>query len=123
MNWSSIFWVALGSVFGTAARRQLSVTSLTHFRKSLSRFPWTTLLINASGCFLLGLTNNAWITAHASLRWFVDIGFLGGFTTFSTFVYETIQLTKSSKRLALFYGFTSVAVSLIAFSLATWLLL
>jgi len=123
MNWSSIFWVALGSVFGTAARRQLSVASLTRLQKSLSHFPWTTLFINASGCFLLGLTNNPWITAHPSLRWFVDIGFLGGFTTFSTFVYETIQLTKSSKRLALFYGFTSVAVSLIAFSLASWLLL
>jgi CrcB protein len=58
------------------------------------RFPWGTLLVNLVGCFLLGfLLEMVWRSSWTNpwLRVFLPIGLLGGFTTFSTFSYETLQ--------------------------------
>jgi CrcB protein len=58
-------------------------------------FPWGTLLINVSGSFALGLFVTFIMKRHAgapALRAFVATGFLGAFTTFSTFSHEAVQL-------------------------------
>ena len=64
---------------------------------SNSQFPFGTLTVNSIGCFIIGFL--AGIFQHAiispELRMFITIGFLGAFTTFSTFSYETMMLLKS----------------------------
>ena len=88
-----ILLVLAGGAFGTLAR--YIVSGLTH-KYVESVFPWGTLMVNISGAFLIGL---AWgifeareISPHT--RTFIFIGLLGGFTTFSTYALETLNLFK-----------------------------
>jgi fluoride exporter len=59
-------------------------------------FPWGTLLVNVLGAFLIGLIWGIFEERGISplVRTFIFIGFLGGFTTFSTFALETMNLFK-----------------------------
>ena len=60
-------------------------------------FPWGTLAVNISGCFLIGLACGLLQTEEASPpRLFIIVGVLGGFTTFSAFGYETMDLLKEN---------------------------
>lgn len=61
-------------------------------------FPWGTLLINAGGSFLIGLILTLVSERSMGPWWFrpmLAIGFLGSYTTFSTFSYETLQLAEA----------------------------
>ena len=67
-----------------------------------SSFPWGTFVINATGSFLLGLIATLLaerVLQHPNWRLFVTIGFIGAYTTFSTFEYETLQLGSSLQAL------------------------
>jgi len=79
-------------------------------------FPWGTLLINVSGSFALGLFVTFIIRRLSGapvLRGLVATGFLGAFTTFSTFSYETVQLLLSGSTLpALAYVIGSLVLGL-----------
>ena len=58
-------------------------------------FPWSTFLINVSGCFLIGLFTAAFVERHhlpAWLRVGIVVGAIGGYTTFSTFAAEALDL-------------------------------
>src|SRR5512143_1918622 len=60
-------------------------------------FPWGTLAVNAAGCLLIGLLGGAAETRHVlsqEQRLFLITGFLGGFTTFSAYGYETYFLIR-----------------------------
>lgn len=62
-------------------------------------FPWGTLAVNVAGSLLLGFAL-AWLqstVASAEMRQFVAIGFLGSFTTFSTFSYETVAMLRDGE--------------------------
>ena len=65
----------------------------------LQQFPYGTLIVNISGCFLMGLlfvlTTERWIESDPSLRALLLIGLLGGYTTFSSFSIETLMLYES----------------------------
>ena len=105
--------VALGGAIGTLARYGVGIAAARLFSKG---FPWGTLLVNAVGCFAMGivLTVIADLEAQtASVRgqlafWHkaVAIGFLGGLTTFSSFGGETMR--------ELFGGQTGVALANVA---------
>lgn len=79
-----------------------------------ARFPVGTLTVNILACFLIGLTVeylNQHTTLNPAWRFLVPVGFIGGFSTFSTFEWETwMDLTTG----AFWMGILYVAVSLIA---------
>lgn len=85
--------VALGGAAGAAARHGAALLWPT----APGAFPWTTLLVNASGCAVLGvlmtLLSEVW-TAHPFVRPFFGTGVLGGFTTFSSYAAEIRQLAE-----------------------------
>lgn len=81
-------------------------------------FPWSTLAINVSGSLLLTFAYGLFdASAVASTEWraFLGIGFLGGYTTFSAFSYETIRLLQNGDwERAMLYILASVLLSLAA---------
>ena len=82
-----------GGALGTLFRYIIS--GLPH-RYTETVFPWGTLLVNISGAFLIGLIWGVFEERGISpnIRIFIFIGILGGFTTFSTFALETMNLFK-----------------------------
>jgi fluoride exporter len=83
--------VALGGVGGADARYGLA-RALPH---SSAQFPWSTLLINVSGCLVIGgllVTLLSWARPPRLARPFLGVGVLGGYTTYSTFATDTVGL-------------------------------
>lgn len=87
-------------------------------------FPWGTFAVNVAGCFVLGLMMPI---LHASIaapeaRAFVAVGLLGGFTTFSTFSFESVVLIHDGQwARAASYTFGSVGLGLAAVFAGFWL--
>ena len=84
-------WVGAGGFAGAVARYLVSIWVTTWIG---SAFPYATFLINVSGSFLLGLLVGM-LEGHAVsavVPLSLGVGFLGAYTTFSTFTYETIRL-------------------------------
>ena len=89
-----IIAVGAGGFIGTVLR--YAISNLTHWLIPRTAFPLGTLCVNLIGCFCIGLLSGIVETRYGMgpyLRLFVFIGILGGFTTFSTFGYETFQLS------------------------------
>ena len=95
---SGVMWVALGSVFGGIARFWLSGFVA---RRVGETFPWGTMVINVSGAFLIGAlaASAAGHGAFAAVRpWqFAVTGFLGCYTTVSSFSLQTLSLARDSE--------------------------
>ncbi len=83
--------VALGGALGASARYAASVFLSQRISHG---FPWHTFVVNIVGAALLGLLMALEVEHHGWGRWqlFAGVGVLGGFTTFSTFSYETLRL-------------------------------
>lgn len=91
----NLFGIAVAGAAGALARYGLS--GLMH-RFLGAGFPWGTLAVNLAGCFLLGLLlevsrQSGWVSP--GFRTVAGIGFLGAFTTFSTFGVETYRSLES----------------------------
>jgi len=90
--------VGLGGFLGTVTRYSLG--GLVARWKAGASFPYETLVVNVVGClaigFLAGLAETRGIFAGTT-RAFLLIGVLGGFTTFSSFGYETFQLLRDGQ--------------------------
>jgi CrcB protein len=87
-----IVGVALGGALGASAR--YGVDRLIEARAS-AVFPWSTFTINVSGCFAIGLITALLVERHhlpAWLRVGLVVGVVGGYTTFSTFAQEALDL-------------------------------
>jgi CrcB protein len=84
------------------------------------RFSLGTLAINVSGSFLIGLLLSLAtdrVVLHPNWRLGVVVGFIGAYTTFSTFEYETFKLLETGSGIS---GFLNVVVSLLLGFLAVW---
>jgi fluoride exporter len=81
-----------------------------------STFPWGTLLINLTGCFLLGLVGQTLLNrmmVSPDWRMAITVGFFGGYTTFSSFGWETAKMLESGEWLpATGYVAASVVIGL-----------
>ena len=90
---TKILVLSLGGILGTLARYGLGGFIQNRFPNST--FPWGTLVVNILGCLTIGFL---WILVEdkpiltPNMRLFSMIGFLGAFTTFSTFSLETVNL-------------------------------
>jgi CrcB protein len=86
-------------------------------------FPYGTLVINLGGCFILGLfaTLASRLAWNDNWRLLIAIGFVGAFTTFSTFEYETFELARQGNLLraginvcgSVIFGFVAVYVGVV----------
>jgi|SRR5437016_3564672 len=109
-------WVGLGGFLGANARFIVGRVAAALFGTA---FPYGTLIINLTGSFLLGLF--ATLATHRlsdfaqEIRLIISIGFIGAYTTFSTFEYEAHALLEDGKWLyAMTYLFASMFVGLLA---------
>ena len=103
--------VALAGALGAPAR--FLVESLVR-RVRPGGFPFGTLLVNASGSLVLGIVVGLATSGSldADVRTVVGTGFLGAYTTFSTYAYETVRLAEDgARRDALVYAVGSVLVA------------
>ncbi len=111
---SNLVYIAAGGVIGALLR--YAVTGAV-FKLVPGAFPWGTLLVNISGCFAIGvvwhLFEGLYITP--GMRLFLMVGFLGAYTTFSSFGLETINLLREGEiGYALFYVLASNALGIAA---------
>jgi CrcB protein len=107
---------------GTIARYVLSSTINSAIG---TRFPFGTLVVNLVGCFIMGflveLNENKFHLAP-EVKLFLLIGFLGAFTTFSSFIAETADLVQRGAFILAFGNvLCSVAAGFVLFSLGVWL--
>ena len=114
-QWLAVGAVATGGAFGSVVRYLVGTWFLQRVGPS---FPWGTLTINVSGAFLIGIVmelaqTRLGLSPYARL--FLATGILGGYTTFSTFAYETYLLGHDGLGVqAAVYGFGSVVAGVAA---------
>jgi CrcB protein len=114
----NILLVGLGGGAGSIARYLFQRWALVFYPHS---FPWATFLINALGCFVIGIIwgfNFKTVEANETWKLLLMTGLCGGFTTFSAFTLESIGLLKEQK-LGLFFLY--IAGSVLTGLLATYI--
>ena len=119
MHW---FAVAIGGALGSIARYALSTWI---FDVSSHKFPYATLAVNVLGSFVMGILFVIIVEKAAlptEMRSLLMIGFLGAFTTFSTFSLDALSLWQNGHIfMSLVYMLATVILCLIAISSAIWL--
>ena len=112
-----LFWICLAGAAGTGARYAVAIWAAQRLG---SIFPYGTLVVNLIGCFIIAALMHAALTLDwsATLRSALTIGFVGGFTTYSSFNYDTMRLVEEG---APGPAFLNVAVTLAGGLLAGWL--
>ncbi|MBV8644089.1 MAG: fluoride efflux transporter CrcB [Candidatus Eremiobacteraeota bacterium] len=114
-SWAALAAVAVGGAFGSAFRFLVNEWFVDRFGPG---FPWATFTINVSGSFLIGIVlqvAQSRIGLNPYARLFLATGILGGYTTFSTFAYETYWLSRDALNLqSLWYAAGSVVAGVAA---------
>jgi CrcB protein len=106
-------WIGLGGALGSIGRAWLAIAVA---RITGPQFPWGTILINILGSFVIGFFGTLTVSgsrfaASPDARAFVMVGICGGFTTFSSFSLQTLELARDG-RLAQAFGNIGLSVVL-----------
>lgn len=132
-NVSNYLWVALGGALGSVMRFWLSGAVATYLAGGLARltgnrlsevFPWGTLAVNIGGSFLIGFVATAtapegrFLLSPALRQQFLMLGMFGGFTTFSSFSLQTLNLMRDGEW---FMAAANILLSVTACMVAVWL--
>lgn len=113
-------WIALGGALGSVARYAVS-EAIGHVAPS--GFPWGTLLVNATGSFVIGVfaalatPDGPWAVSP-NARLFVAIGICGGYTTFSSFSLQSLNLMREG---AMGPALVYIAASVVLCLAGVWL--
>lgn len=112
-NW---LWICVAGAAGTAARYGVALWSAQRFG---SAFPYGTLIVNIAGCFVIAVVMHTGLILgwSATARTAITIGFIGGFTTYSSFNYETLRLFEEG---AATLALLNLGVTLTAGLIAGW---
>ena len=111
-------FIAIGGALGSVARFWVGTTVAGRMG---TRFPFGTLLVNITACLIIGFSLellNRHTNLNPSWRFFVPIGFIGAYSTFSTFEWEIYSnLTQGAFWIAILYVTVSLVAGLIAVAL------
>jgi fluoride exporter len=110
--------VMAGGGIGSLARYVVGTAIMSRFA---GRFPLGPLIVNVSGCFVIGAIMtllNQKTAPHPNWRLLLVVGFVGGYTTFSTFAYETYVAQREG---SLWTGLLNVVASVVLGYIAVWL--
>ena len=110
--------IAVGGALGAVARYQVAASIQSRLP---SAFPWGTFVVNITGCFVMGVAATVLadrIGTGASWRFLIPIGFIGAYTTFSTFELETYRAVTQGTA---FVGGANVLASVVVGYVALWL--
>ena len=110
--------IAVGGAAGAIARYQVAASIQSRLPSSL---PWGTFVVNVSGCLVMGLAMTLLaqkLPTAQNLRLLVPIGFIGAYTTFSTFEFETYRAMADGAWLA---AGGNVVGSVVVGYIALWL--
>ena len=115
----SYLWIAIGSALGGMARYWCAGAAARLFGET---FPWGTLLVNIFGSFIIGffaaITGpDGRLYASSIVRQFVMIGLCGGYTTFSAFSLQTLNLVSDGEW---FRAGGNVVLSVVCCLIAVW---
>jgi len=116
----SYIWVGLGGAVGSIARFWASGVVARHFGET---FPWGTLIVNVTGSFIIGFfatvtsPDGRWLAAPP-VRQFMMMGLCGGYTTFSSFSLQTLNLARDGEY---FLAAANSVLSFILCLLGVWL--
>ena len=117
--WRIYLAVMTGGAAGVGARMFISNWIANHFGQS---FPWGTLIVNVTGCLIIGVFTgltgpDGMVMTSPLTRQVVAIGVLGGFTTYSSFSLQTINLLAEGEVL---YGMANLVLTLLLCLFGTW---
>lgn len=104
MNEAPWIWVGIGGSIGSLTRYGLALWAGNRFK---GLFPWGTFVANALGAFLLGILQGS--SVEAAWMLFFGTGILGGLTTFSTWMLESIRLIEEGEHVTALMNLTGSA--------------
>jgi fluoride exporter len=117
---STYMWIAVGGALGSMAR---FFVSSAFARLVGEAFPWGTIIVNISGCLLIGILAtvsgpDGRLEVAPDFRQFLLIGICGGYTTFSSFSLQTLNLIRNGEMMG---AAGNAAVSFVACMVAVWI--
>lgn len=112
--------IAIGGAVGSMLRYFIGTQAAQRFGP---RFPMGTLCINISACFIIGFSVE-FLNRHADInpawRFLIPVGFVGGYSTFSTFEWETwMDITHGAFWIGILYVAVSLVVGLVAVAIGS----